>query len=78
MRGLRSSGSGGLGWAGEAERAFDLRDEQVGDVTGIAWSYQRPLHDATQVHGLIAFFDERVNVVMDGERQERPVTPWSS
>ena len=26
---------------------------------------------------LIGFFDERVDVIVDGQRRERPVTPWS-
>ena len=47
-------------------------------VPDIAWSYREPLHDAAQVRGLTAFFDERVDVVVDGERHERPITPWSS
>jgi len=25
----------------------------------------------------VAFFDEHVDVVVDGERRARPVTPWS-
>jgi uncharacterized protein (DUF427 family) len=51
----------------------------VGDrvVPDLAWTYQEPLHDAAQVRGLTAFFDERVDVVVDGERHERPITPWS-
>jgi uncharacterized protein (DUF427 family) len=47
-------------------------------VPDIAWTYQQPLHDATRVAGLIAFFDERVDVVVDGEHHERPITPWST
>jgi hypothetical protein len=35
------------------------------------------LHDAARVRDLIAFFDERIDVVLDGERRARPVTPWS-
>jgi hypothetical protein len=27
---------------------------------------------------LIAFFGERINVVLDGKRLERPITPWSA
>jgi len=46
-------------------------------VPDLAWSYADPLHDAAAVRGLVAFFDERVDVVLDGERRERPVTPWS-
>jgi len=51
----------------------------VGDraVLDIAWTYQQPLHDAARVAGLTAFFDERVDVVVDGEHHERPITPWS-
>jgi hypothetical protein len=26
---------------------------------------------------VIAFFDERIDVALDGERRPRPVTPWS-
>ena len=52
---------------------------QVGGrlVPDIAWSYPDPRHDAAQVRDLIAFFDERVDVALDGERRARPVTPWS-
>lgn len=44
----------------------------------LAWTYQDPLHDASEVRGLIAFFNERVDVIVDGQRQQRPVTAWSS
>jgi uncharacterized protein (DUF427 family) len=47
-------------------------------VPDIGWTYQQPLHDAAQVRGLIAFFNERLDVIADGERTERPITPWSS
>ena len=47
-------------------------------VPDIGWTYQQPLHDAAQVRGLIAFFNERLDVIADGERPERPITPWSS
>jgi uncharacterized protein (DUF427 family) len=47
-------------------------------VPDIAWTYQQPRHDAAQVRGLIAFFNERLDVIVDGERLERPITPWSS
>jgi uncharacterized protein (DUF427 family) len=46
-------------------------------VPDIAWSYTDPQHDAVQVRDLIAFFDERIDVILDGERRARPVTPWS-
>jgi uncharacterized protein (DUF427 family) len=47
-------------------------------IPDLAWTYQQPLHDAAQVRGLIAFFNERLDITVDGERSERPITPWSS
>ena len=43
----------------------------------IAWTYPEPLPDAEQIRDLIAFFDERTDVTVDGEAQERPRTQWS-
>ena len=43
----------------------------------IAWSYPQPLREAAEVTDRIAFFNERVDLVVDGRRVERPVTPWS-
>ena len=43
----------------------------------IAWTYPKPLPDAEQLRDLIAFFDERTDVTVDGETQERPTTEWS-
>jgi uncharacterized protein (DUF427 family) len=43
----------------------------------LAWSYEDPLPDALAVTGLVAFFDERVDVVLDGERRSRPRTAVS-
>ena len=52
---------------------------QVGDrlVDDLAWSYRTPLPESQKVAGMIAFFNERVDLVIDGERQERPRTPFS-
>ena len=47
-------------------------------VPDLAWTYQQPRHDAAQVRDLIAFFNERLDVIVDGERLERPITPWSA
>jgi uncharacterized protein (DUF427 family) len=47
-------------------------------VPDIAWTYEDPRHDAAQVRDLVAFFDERIDVTLDGERRARPVTPWSN
>jgi uncharacterized protein (DUF427 family) len=46
-------------------------------VPDVAWTYPHPLHEAAAVRGLVCFFDEHVDVVVDGARQQRPMTPWS-
>ncbi|MDT5014269.1 MAG: hypothetical protein QOD39_429 [Mycobacterium sp.] len=44
----------------------------------IAWTYLEPLHDAEHVRDMVCFFDEYLDVIVDGERRDRPVTPWSA
>ena len=44
----------------------------------IAWVYHEPLHDAEQVRDRICFFDERVDLIVDGVPRDRPTTPWSN
>lgn len=43
----------------------------------LAWTYEQPLPGVTEIAGYIAFFDERVDVTLDGEQRPRPVTPWT-
>jgi uncharacterized protein (DUF427 family) len=60
-------------YKGEASHwSFDLPDG-----TDLAWSYEQPLVDSARVKGLIAFYDEQVDVTVDGEPRERPRTQWS-
>lgn len=47
------------------------------DVDDVAWSYPAPLREAAEVTDRIAFFNEQVDLTVDGTRLERPVTPWS-
>jgi uncharacterized protein (DUF427 family) len=43
----------------------------------IAWSYEEPLREAAEIRGLVAFFNELVDLTLDGEPRERPQTYWS-
>jgi uncharacterized protein (DUF427 family) len=43
----------------------------------IAWTYHQPLHDAASVRDYVCFFNEYVDVIVDGQREQRPTTPWS-
>jgi uncharacterized protein (DUF427 family) len=47
------------------------------DGREVAWFYPEPLREAAEVTGRIAFFNELVDIVVDGVRQARPMTPWS-
>jgi uncharacterized protein (DUF427 family) len=46
-------------------------------VKDLAWSYPTPIPECTKVEQLIAFFNEKVDVYLDGELQPRPKSPWS-
>ena len=43
----------------------------------VAWTYAEPRREVEPVRGLLAFFNERVDIELDGELQARPLTPWS-
>ena len=38
----------------------------------LGWSYEQPLPDVVAITGLVAFWDDRVDVFFDGRRRERP------
>ena len=52
---------------------------RVGDrvVEDLVWAYPTPQHDAEPVRDLLAFYNERVDLEIDGELDERPQTQWS-
>ncbi len=43
----------------------------------LVWRYDAPRPEADRIAGYLAFFNERADVYVDGELQERPVTQWS-
>jgi len=45
--------------------------------TDIVWIYRTPLPESQKVAGLACFYDEKVDVYLDGELQERPRTHFS-
>jgi uncharacterized protein (DUF427 family) len=44
----------------------------------VAWSYPEPVVECPRIAGLVCFFNEKTDLVIDGVRELRPVTPWSS
>jgi uncharacterized protein (DUF427 family) len=49
----------------------------VGGEEDVAWYYPEPTRDFQRIAGRIAFFNERVDLEVDGELQEKPTTQWS-
>ncbi len=43
----------------------------------LAWSYDFPTRELTPIAGLVAFYNEKVDLTVDGRRLERPVTSFS-
>jgi uncharacterized protein (DUF427 family) len=46
-------------------------------VENLVWYYPDPIPEAPKIRGLLCFFNERVDLEVDGEKQERPKTQWS-
>ena len=52
---------------------------QAGDELeeDLVWFYRDPHRDVARIKDQLAFFNERADIEVDGELQERPVTQWS-
>lgn len=55
------------------------RTARIGDrvVPDIAWSYPIAAPEVGAIEGRWCFFDEHVDLDLDGVRQARPTSPWS-
>ncbi|HET9104775.1 MAG TPA: DUF427 domain-containing protein [Solirubrobacteraceae bacterium] len=43
----------------------------------LVWYYADPLEDATRVRDHLCFFNEHVDIELDGVPQQRPASPWT-
>lgn len=50
---------------------------EAGTYENLAWAYDFPTRDVLPIKGMVAFFDEKVDVFINGEQQTRPTTPFS-
>lgn len=52
---------------------------KIGDVLykDLVWSYPDPIPENPKIKDLLCFFNEKVDIYLDGELQPRPITPWS-
>jgi uncharacterized protein (DUF427 family) len=49
----------------------------VGEEQDIVWTYEEPFADAPPIAGLVCFFNEKVDLTVDGAPVDRPATQWS-
>jgi uncharacterized protein (DUF427 family) len=49
----------------------------VGEHEDIVWIYRTTLPESQQVVGMACFYNEKVDLYVDGEPQERPTSPFS-
>ena len=47
------------------------------EVTDLAWSYDFPTRQLLPIAGLVAFYNEKVDISVDGQPLERPTTHFS-
>jgi uncharacterized protein (DUF427 family) len=43
----------------------------------VVWGYPAPIAEAPKIENLLCFFNEKVDIAVDGVAQDRPQTPWS-
>lgn len=46
-------------------------------VEDLFWYYHETIPEAAKIEEHLAFFNEKVDLEVDGEAQERPLTQWS-
>jgi uncharacterized protein (DUF427 family) len=56
---------------------YSVKPASDGDGTDLIWYYKAPLAEVGRIAGLLCFFNEKVDIELDGELQERPESPWS-
>jgi uncharacterized protein (DUF427 family) len=68
-----STGCAYKGWASY----FDV--QVAGRVEpALAWRYEHPLEGMERIRDRVCFFNERVELIVDGEIQDQPRTLWST
>ncbi len=63
-------------YKGFADQYWDVADDPA--AANIAWAYSRPFPAVGKIENLVAFYNELVDISVDGVEQERPVSLFSS
>jgi len=43
----------------------------------IVWAYREPIPENPRIENLLCFFNEKVEIYVDGVKEETPSTAWS-
>ena len=62
-------------YKGIADQYWSVRGNP--DATDVAWSYSAPLPAVGKVEGMVSFYNELVDITVDGVPQARPESPFS-
>ena len=62
-------------YKGDAEYYHVVVDGQQHD--NLVWYYRHPTPESAAIAGLLCFYNEKVDIYLEGERQERPQAPFS-
>lgn len=63
-------------YKGEASY-WSMREHVDGVPNDVAWAYPDPVPAVAQIKDYLSFYNEVVDIIVDGEREERPVTVFS-
>ncbi|KXT10102.1 hypothetical protein AC579_9698 [Pseudocercospora musae] len=63
-------------YKGEAEYYSVEIDGKI--YEDVIWYYNRPLLESARVEGLVCFYNEKVDIELDGEVLEKPISPFAN
>lgn len=47
------------------------------EMRNLVWYYRLPTHESAAIAGLVCFYNEKVDILLDGEMLERPRTKFA-
>ncbi|KAF4971409.1 hypothetical protein FZEAL_9860 [Fusarium zealandicum] len=62
-------------YKGEAEYYNIVVDGE--EMNNLAWYYRHPTQESADITGLVCFYNEKVDTILDGQLQERPKTHFA-
>lgn len=62
-------------YKGEAQYYHVVVDSETKE--NLVWYYRLPTHECAAIAGLVCFYNEKVDILLDGKPQERPKTFFS-